>query len=186
MKRISFNIHTRIFSPSMTPMEAMQKVQRDLDGEFLYGAVVGTDFYSPEAYPGSRPWDEVPWDRYRVRKLKDIVKDKRGTCLEYTKYAHFMLDKYGVPNRTFMVLSDDGGMSHTFVVAYDGDSAYWLESANWKHHGIHKINSISDVGDTLANHYTVFEFDQDKVADKDMGGDKYIEWIKKQKKVLHR
>ena len=183
--RLSFDIHTRTFSPSMTPLEAMQKVQRDMDGEFLYGAVVGDDFYSPEKYPGAQPWEDCPWDKYVVRKLSDIIADKRGTCLEYTKYAHYMLNKMGIPNSTYMILGGEH-LSHTFVVArIDGD-AYWVESAQWKNRGVHKIITLNDVGDRMAKHYTIFMFDQDKVADKDMGGDEYIEWIKKQKKVLRR
>lgn len=184
--RLSFDILTRTFSPSITPLEAMQKVQRDMDGDFLYGAVIGSDFYSPEPYPEAKPWEECPWGKYRVRKLKDIVPDKRGTCLEYTKYAHYMLDKMGIRNRTFMVLGDDGHLSHTFVVAYVGGNAYWLESAQWKNRGMHKIDHLTDVGDKMAVHYTIYEFDQDKVADKEMGGNEYVKWITRQKAVVYK
>jgi hypothetical protein len=183
---IRFDSATRTFSPSITPLEAMQKVQRDMDGEFLYGAVVGTDFYSPESYPGAKPWEECPWDKYRVKKLKDIVRGKRGTCLEYTKYAHYMLDKMGVRNRTFMVLGNDGHLSHTFVVTYVGGDAYWLESAQWKNRGMHRIGHLTDVGDRMAKHYVIYEFDQDKVADKEMDGDEYVKWITKQKEVFRK
>jgi hypothetical protein len=170
----------------MTPLEAMQKVQRDMDGEFLYGAVVGDNFYSPEDYPGAKPWEDCPWDKYKVRRLPDVIADKRGTCLEYTKYAHYMLDKMGVRNRTFMILGDDGHLSHTFVVAYVGGNAYWLESAQWKNRGMHRIGTLADVGDRMAKHYTIYEFDQDKVADKEMGGNEYVKWITRQNAVAHK
>jgi hypothetical protein len=170
----------------MTPLEAMQKVQRDMDGEFLYGAVVGDDFYSPEPYPGAKPWEECPWDKYKVRRLPDVIADKRGTCLEYTKYAHYMLDQIGVRNRTFMILGNDGHLSHTFVIAYTGGGAYWLESAQWKNRGMHRIDTLADVGDKMAKHYTIYTFDQDKVADKEMLGNEYVKWVKKQNIILKK
>lgn len=186
MPRIKFDPKTRMFSSSNTLLERCRRLQRDMDGEFLYGAVVGGDFYSPEDYPGAKPWEDCPWDKYMVRRLSDVIADKRGTCLEYTKYAHFMLDKMGVRNRTFMILGNDGHLSHTFVIAYTGGGAYWLESAQWKNRGMHRIDTLADVGDKMAKHYVIYEFDQDKVADKEMGGNEYVEWIMRQKAVFRK
>lgn len=186
MTAIKFDTKKRLFSSFDTLLERCRRLQRDMDGEFLYGAVVGDDFYSPEDYPGAKPWEDCPWAKYKVRRLSDVIADKRGTCLEYTKYAHYMLDKMGVRNRTFMVLGNDGHLSHTFVVAYADGDAYWVESAQWKNRGVHKIITLADVGDRMAKHYTIFMFDQDKVADKRMEGDNYVKWITRQKVVLHR
>lgn len=142
----------------------LNRLSKTVDS-FDYGVIINGKRYNEEEF------DKVNWDDYRTMPVEKVGKEKIGTCWDFVNYQHYILDKAGIPNKSYMFVMRHGSnpddvATHTFTIAQVGDQNKWIESAMWKKRGVHDVKDAAQVANSLADSYgkgsfKLYEFNPD-------------------------
>lgn len=125
-------------------LKAIKRLNNWMNEKWDYGFILDGKRMTEEV----ADLDDLDWSAYRTTPVEELSKTKIGCCWDFVNYQHHVFKKYDISDKAYMFVSDlgvDGIQTHTFSIIDIDGKKYWVESAFWKHRGVHEVNNRIDV-----------------------------------------
>lgn len=153
--KIVFNPLTKYFSISSIP-DLLNSLVKELN-TWDYGVLIGDkEIIDLNGFDFESNYHTIPIDKLKKYKI--------GLCWDFVNYEHYILNKNSIPHDCYMIVGNDGHVTHTFVVVHDSNKHYWIESAYYKYKGVHEVNNVLDIvkkGFSYLKNFDIYKYNPD-------------------------
>ena len=108
---------------------------------------------------------------YHLMSPEELLTKRVGVCWDQVELERKLFVEQDIENETYFIYIDnkENLPSHTFLVFYKNNKAYWYEHSWFDKQGIHEYNSLEDLINNVKN-----EFIKSRATEFETGDDIYI------------
>lgn len=86
--------------------------------------------------------NSVSWIKnYQLQTNERLLQTKIGHCWDFVELERFYFDYHHIRNESYFIRDSDLTITHTFLIYYQDNNVYYIESAWYKYEGIRKFNT---------------------------------------------
>ena len=99
-----------------------------INNGYQYGFMVDNKKYSPRIGEGfDEQYFNLSITIYRIQEPLFTMQNKIGTCIDTCLVMQYMLNKFNIPNKIWLLYSKEKNKVHTILTFYNEDKVIYLE-----------------------------------------------------------